>query len=100
MNNYLTNLRHNLKKVFSFRSKINKNPKNLYCKNYDFVPLPSHYRSVTVFVTHGDTPSINVSLPSLTANYRPRSVSPFKITFKPFLTRMNEGQRQPERVIG
>ena len=36
-----------------------------YCKNYDFGPLPSRYH-LQVIVTHGNTPSIIVTLPPLT----------------------------------
>jgi hypothetical protein len=65
------------------RISLNTDQKVPKSKNYNFVPLPLptryHFRAI---VTHGDTPSIIVTLPFLTA---PHCLSPLKITFQPFL---------------
>ena len=38
---------------FEIKTKFRKN-KKIYCRNYDFVPLPSRYHFHGI-VTHGDT---------------------------------------------
>ena len=59
---------------------LNHNFYCIYYKTYDFVPfpLPSRYH-FQVIVTHHDTPSIIVTLPSLTVPHPP---SPFPSVLK------------------